>query len=153
MNRRDFLHPRRLARTAGQVLGALDELGRPEPDSVPSDYALIECGRQAMATTFQVLLPVGTPGGVEAAHEALDEIDRLEAQLTVYREDSEVSRLNRRAAAGPVRVEAGLFGLLEQSAGLTRETEGAFDISVGALIKAWGFYRRQGRVPTPAERS
>ena len=32
------------------------------------------------------------------------------------------------------------------------ETEGAFDVAVGAMIKAWGFYRRQGRVPSEAER-
>ena len=36
---------------------------------------------------------------------------------------------------------------------MTRQTQGAFDIATGALIKAWGFYRRQGRVPTPAERA
>ena len=39
------------------------------------------------------------------------------------------------------------------SAHVTRQTQGAFDIATGALIKAWGFYRRQGRVPTPAERA
>jgi thiamine biosynthesis lipoprotein len=49
-------------------------------------------------------------------------------------------------------VEEELFHLLNLAARLTRETEGAFDISVGALIKAWGFYRRAGRVPSVDER-
>src|SRR5207249_3005020 len=46
-----------------------------------------------------------------------------------------------------------LFHLIEFSAQLTRQTQGAFDIATGALTKAWGFYKRQGRVPTPAERA
>ncbi|HVK08272.1 MAG TPA: FAD:protein FMN transferase, partial [Gemmataceae bacterium] len=88
-----------------------------------------------------------------AAQAALDLIDDLEDQLTVYRDTSEVSRLNATAAAGPVGVERTLFDLLAFAARVTRQTHGAFDIATGALIKAWGFYRRQGRVPTPAERA
>jgi thiamine biosynthesis lipoprotein len=52
-----------------------------------------------------------------------------------------------------VAVESGLFGLLSLAARLHGETDGAFDISVGALIKAWGFFRRCGRVPSATERS
>jgi FAD:protein FMN transferase len=154
MNRRNFLHPRRLARAAGQVLGALDELRTldAEPQVAP-EATLLRFARRAMATTFEVILPFGTPGAIEAADDVLDEIDRLEAQLTVYREDSEVSRLNRLAPTEAVPVEAGLFGLLSLSARLTRETEAGFDVSVGALIKAWGFYRRAGRVPSDEERA
>lgn len=44
---------------------------------------------------------------------ALDLIDDLEAQLTVYTDESEISRLNATAHLGPVAVERGLFGLLE----------------------------------------
>jgi thiamine biosynthesis lipoprotein len=150
MNRRDFLHPRRLARAAGQAL-ALAEGTPPEPAA--PEYALVECSRRAMATRFEVLLPVGTPDAVEAAQAALDEIDRLEAQLTVYRDDSEVSGINRLAAAATIRVEEKLFDLFTLSARLTEETEGAFDVTVGALIKAWGFFRRQGRVPSAGERA
>jgi thiamine biosynthesis lipoprotein len=153
MNRRDFLHPRRLARTAGKVLGALEGLRSGGAEFQPPDFALVRFARRAMATTFEVLLPFGTPCGVEAAEDALDEIDRLEAQLTVYRDTSEVSRLNRLAAGEEVLVEDGLFRLLELAARLSRDTEDAFDISVGALIKAWGFYRRRGTLPTPAEQS
>jgi thiamine biosynthesis lipoprotein len=153
MDRRDFLHPRRIARTAGKVLGILDELRIPETEAQPPEFALVHCARRAMATTFEVLVPFGTPQGLEAAEDALDEIDRLEAQLTVYREESEVSGINRQAPQGPVQAEEKLFGLLSLAARLTEETDGAFDISVGALIKAWGFYRRRHRVPSAAERA
>ena len=47
----------------------------------------------------------------------------------------------------------GLGWLFETCAAWTRETGGAFDIATGALIKAWGFYKREGRVPSPRERA
>jgi FAD:protein FMN transferase len=154
MNRRHFLDPRRLARAAGQVLGALDELKSLtlEPEA-PADSTLLRFSRRAMATTFEIILPFGTPQALEAADYALDVIDRLEAQLTVFREDSEVSQLNRRAALEAVAVEERLFELLSLAARLTRDTEGAFDITIGALTKAWGFYKRAGRVPSEEERA
>jgi thiamine biosynthesis lipoprotein len=154
MNRRSFLDPRRLARAAGEVLGVLDELQGLGSESGPTgDSALLHFSRRAMATTFEVIVPFGTPHALVAADDALDEIDRLEAQLTVFREESEVSQLNRRAAFEAVRVEDRLFDLLALAARLNRETEEAFDISVGALTKAWGFYKRTGRVPSEEERA
>jgi thiamine biosynthesis lipoprotein len=150
MNRRDFLHPRRLAQAAGPLIGAVDALQTPEADAA-ADAVHLRFARRAMATTFEVVVPFGTPHAHVAANEALDEIDRLEDQLTVYRDHSEVSRLNARAGRHPVVVETSLFELLTLAQRLHGETDGAFDIAVGALIKAWGFYRRQGRVPAPAE--
>src|SRR5438132_11019036 len=147
MKRRDFLHPRHLARTAGHVLGALDELKPRFEAEAPDNIALLRFARQAMATTFEVVLPFGTVHANEIAEAALDEIDQLEAQLTVYRDSSEVSRLNSLAPVVDVPLEKGLFDLLTLSAQLSEETAGAFDITAGALIKAWGFYRGPRRVP------
>jgi thiamine biosynthesis lipoprotein len=70
--------------------------------------------------------------------------------MTVFRDHSEVSRLNASAASGSAEVEPRLFELLSRCAVWTRETGGAFDIATGALTKAWGFYRRDGAVP-PAD--
>jgi thiamine biosynthesis lipoprotein len=106
-----------------------------------------------MATLFEVLLPFGSPNAQPAAESALDLIDELEDQLSVFRDHSEVSRLNATASERPVEVKPQLFDLLEFGAHLTRQTNGAFDIATGALTKAWGFYKREGRVPTPAERA
>jgi FAD:protein FMN transferase len=152
MKRREFLHPRRLANIVAPVVGVTDELA-PHEECSSQDAAMLRFARRAMATTFEVILPFDVPSSDEIAQTALDEIDRLEAQLTVYRDTSEVGRLNARAAQHPVRVEANLFELLALAEQMHRETNGAFDISVGALIKTWGFYRRQGRVPSPEERA
>lgn len=152
MNRRDFLRPRRLAQSAGNVLGAVDAIQAPPPEIRRDEMALLRLSRRAMATTFELLLPFGTPRGLEAGEAALDEIDRLEDQLTVYRDHSEVSRLNRLAPFRSVSVEPGLFRLLGLAARVWSETAGAYDITTGALSKAWGFYRRAGCVPTEEER-
>src|SRR6266542_5810116 len=157
MNRRDFLRPRRLASAAGQILNLVDELTQPETEAArpadTGDAILLRFSRRAMATTFEIVVPFDTPRASEAANAALDEIDRLEAQLTVYRDSSEVSRLNQLAPYTNLVVEDGLFELLETSARLHKESEGAFDVTAGALIKAWGFFRGPRRVPSEEERA
>jgi thiamine biosynthesis lipoprotein len=82
---------------------------------------------------------------------ALDEIDRLDALLSHYKPDSPVSRLNRTASAGPVVVDPELFALLDRCLAFSRESEGAFDVTVGPLMRAWGFFRDEGRVPSATE--
>src|SRR5437879_275066 len=100
MHRRDFLRPQNLLRPAGQLLGAVDELRALEEnlrEQRSDDTVLLHFSRRAMATSFEVILPFGTPQAQEMAEASLDRIDALENQLTVYRDDSEVSRLNQRA--------------------------------------------------------
>ncbi len=84
------------------------------------------------------------PGAVGAA---LDELDRLDRLLSHYRPASALSRVNREAANGPVRVEPELLDLLDLCLRWSRESDGAFDVTVGPLMKAWGFFRDEGRVP------
>ena len=100
-----------------------------------------------MGSYFEVRLGARTPGAVELATRALDLIDGLERQLTVYNDESEVSRLNATAHLGPVAVEPGLFGLLERAVALGEATQGAYDVTSGALSAAWGFFRGPRRVP------
>ncbi len=152
MNRRRFLRAPELARTA-VALGPLAALPLPPEEETPGGYSLVRVSRRAMATRFEIALPYGTPDALDAAEDALDVIDAVEDQLTVYRDHSEVSRVNARAASEAVPVSAELFDLLRFCAGLTLETGGAFDVAVGSLIKAWGFHQREGRVPAPRERA
>src|SRR4051812_26620575 len=112
MNRRDFFDPRRLAQTAGAAYAAAKDLSAPAAPSDLPDQLLIRYARRAMATQFEVVLPFGTPHALPAAEAALDLIDQLEEQLSVYRETSEVSRINRRAVEEEFTVEPRLFDLL-----------------------------------------
>ena len=118
---------------------------------IASDTHLLHVNRPAMACRFEVTLPIWDQAGVLAARDALDEVDRLEQQLTVFRESSEVSYINRNAAVGSVTIEPSLFGLLVLCKELHRETEGAFDITSGPLTRCWGFLRREGCVPGDKE--
>lgn len=131
----------------------LRALATEQDQNTRQDAVLLHFSRRAMATTFEVIVPFATPNAQEIASAALDRVDALEAQLTVYRDDSEVSRLNHFAHEFPIAVEENLFDLLLLAQKLHRQTDGALDIAVGALIKAWGFYRRAGRVPTVEELS
>ena len=109
---------------------------------VPGPVAL---ARHAMATRFEIVLHGDNPAALRAAGEAaLDEIDRLEAQLSLYRPSSEIAHLNRRAAQGPVRVTPSLFALLEHARKLHVESGGAFDITIAPLVRCWGFMGGSG---------
>jgi thiamine biosynthesis lipoprotein len=110
--------------------------------------AMVQVGRRAMACQFQVFLkPAQYQGAVEAATEALDLIDQLEDQMTIYRPHSEISRINELAAEQSCPVEPRLFDLLDRCVQLSDSTGGAFDITAGPLVRLWGFHTRQGHFP------
>lgn len=113
-----------------------------------SDAYWLHVSRSAMACRFEITLPVQEQSGVKAASAVLCEAERLEQQLSVFRDDSEVSLINRNAAARAVTVDHSLFALLSQCLVLSSATEDAFDITSGPLSRCWGFLRRQGRIPT-----
>src|ERR1700754_2944740 len=104
-----------------------------------------------MACRFEVTLQQSTQVGVSIASEALDEIEEIEQQLSVFKEESAVSLLNRSAASRPIDVDRALFDLLSRCMQLHDETEGAFDITSGPLTRCWGFLKRDGRLPSNGE--
>jgi thiamine biosynthesis lipoprotein len=110
---------------------------------------LLRASRALMGSYFEIQLPVATPAALDLAERALDRIEALERQMTIYRDDSELSRLNATAHLGPTPVEPGLFALLSQAVAIGRETAGAYDVTAGALSLAWGFIRGPRRVPEP----
>ena len=146
--RREFLQGKAAADALVQSVGdgaSLDELPHPAPESY-----LLQLSRRAMACKFEIFFNAGQyPRATEAAMAALDLVDRLEDRLSVYREHSEISRLNRRAAQEVVSVEAGLFALLEQAVRISNDTGGAYDITAAPLSNVWGFTRRAGSIPAP----
>jgi thiamine biosynthesis lipoprotein len=159
--RRDFLKGK-------AAIDALGELAAPEeaiegPGSAGSapaaaagraaegdaEHYLVTVSRQAMACEFSVYLGADQRSdGTDAAIEALDLVERLEDQLTIYRDQSELIDLNRQAGHAAVKVEAGMFALLQLGLRIHAATDGAFDMTSGPLSQAWGFSRREGRVPS-----
>jgi thiamine biosynthesis lipoprotein len=123
------------------------------PSRAESDFGsgadLLRASRPAMGSYFEVRIAAATPGGLALTERALDLIDTLEQQMSVYRDDSEVSQINASAHRGPVEVERGLFRLFEQALAIGAATSGAYDVTAGALSLAWGFVRGPKRVPEP----
>jgi thiamine biosynthesis lipoprotein len=119
-------------------------------DDADSDH-WIHVHRTAMACRFEVILPGEAARHVDAARRALDEADRLEASLTVFRDSSDLVRVNRTAATTPAEVDEQLFDLLRLCGLLSAQTGGAFDITSTPLSRCWGFLYRDGRLPSEAE--
>ena len=110
----------------------------------------VTLARNAMATRFELVLNGDNPIALRAAgEEALDEVERLESQLSLYRPGSEIGQLNARAAHEPVHVSPELFALLQHADHLHAETGGAFDITIAPLVRCWGFMDNQGKMPSP----
>ncbi len=107
--------------------------------------------RAAMACRFEITLAGEDARHVPAARDALREADRLEASLSVFRDTSDLTRINRHAALEPVGIDPELFALLARCRELHAETGGAFDITSTPLSRCWGFLMRQGRLPSPAD--
>lgn len=112
---------------------------------------MITLARQAMATRFELVLNGDSPGLRAAGEEALAEIARVEAMLSLYKPSSEVANLNGRAADELVRVSAELFALVQRAIALSEETGGAFDITIAPLVRCWGFMQGTGAEPAEEE--
>lgn len=105
-----------------------------------------------MGTTFTIYLYADREERAdECCVEAFEEIDRVEEALSNYRATSELSRINRLAYKESVTTDPEVFQLLQRSLEFSRRTGGAFDITVGPLMRAWGFFRGRGRYPDAAE--
>src|SRR5262245_57555186 len=110
----------------------------------------VTLARHAMATRFELVLYGDDPVALRAAgEEALAEVERTEDQLSLYRNTSEIAHLNARASHEPVRVSPPLFQLLERASRLSAGTGGAFDITIGPLVRCWGFMGGTGQMPSP----
>jgi FAD:protein FMN transferase len=167
-NRRQFLQ----GRSAGDALAAALDNALPGA-SVPSteapansaaagadsaarrqdiDRYLVQFARPAMACQFAVFLNAGQyDQGAEAALASLDLVEKLEEQLSAYRDTSDVMQANRIAASQEAPLEPGLCQLLSTAVRIANETGGAFDITAGPLVKTWGFYKRSGAIPSEQE--
>jgi thiamine biosynthesis lipoprotein len=112
----------------------------------------IEASRMSMGCLYSIAAYAERPDAIGGAlQRALDEVDRIDRLMSHYRDDSPLSRINRDAARGPVPVGRELFDFVRLALRYSRESDGAFDVTVGPLMKAWGFFRGEGKLPGAAE--
>jgi FAD:protein FMN transferase len=85
-------------------------------------------------------------------HAAFDRIRQLNLIFSDYDDDSEISRLVRNSGPGhPVMVSRELFDVLEHSLEISRQSAGAYDVTVGPLVHLWRKARRTKKLPTAQE--
>jgi thiamine biosynthesis lipoprotein len=112
----------------------------------------LETNIDAMGSTFTVILYGEDENRMRSAsEEAADEARRLDHLLSNYLPASEWSEINREASNRPVKISPEDFDLIDACLRYSRESEGAFDITVGPLMKVWGFYKGSGHLPHRAE--
>jgi thiamine biosynthesis lipoprotein len=80
--------------------------------------------------------------GEQAIDAVIAEMQRIDAAMSTYKPDSELSRLNARAAREPVRIGAELFGLLTTAMEYSRITDGAFDVTYASVGFMYDFRAR-----------
>jgi thiamine biosynthesis lipoprotein len=119
---------------------------------IEADQIQTRAYRYLMGTSMRVEAIGGSAEdrnqAAEEAFGAIAEVDRL---MSDYRDDSELTFINRNAASGPVPVSAPTFAVLATAARVSSASAGAFDVTVGPLMQLWGFKDKQPRVPTPGE--
>jgi thiamine biosynthesis lipoprotein len=106
-----------------------------------------------MGTTLRIgVRAPDRKAGIAAIEEAFHAVRRDDSLLSTWRDDSEIMRLNRAPAGTPVVLPVELYRLLRDCQRWSRETGGAFDPGIGALVDVWDL-RRAGRIPSAAELS
>ncbi|MBI5760295.1 MAG: FAD:protein FMN transferase [Planctomycetales bacterium] len=156
-SRRDFFTGRAIqteieratARNGDEVLAACDADFIAK--TIPMSGDTVRLGKVAMACDFDVILNPGPVSRLKAASAALDLVDQLEDQMSVYRPHTELSRLNRLAAGEDFPVEPRLFELLLLARRLADDTSGAFDPTAGPLVNLWRLCKQEHRIPKQTE--
>ncbi|MCF6157978.1 MAG: FMN-binding protein [wastewater metagenome] len=120
-------------------------------DSSP-EVKLFKQTRMIMGTFAEVSVYSGdeeTAG--RAVDAALNEMERLDRIMSNYKEDSELSLINKKAAQSPVPCNGDLLDVIEKSHYYSELSGGAFDITVSPVVALWGFFREKGNIPSDRE--
>jgi thiamine biosynthesis lipoprotein len=82
---------------------------------------------------------------------SIAEIDRIEKLISSWDENSQTSKINKYAGIKPVKVDTELFNLIERAIGISKLTDGAFDISYASMDKIWKFDGSMTKMPSEEE--
>ncbi|MBC8550728.1 MAG: FAD:protein FMN transferase, partial [Candidatus Brocadiales bacterium] len=116
------------------------------------DLKLFKKASLSMGTVFETTIYAPDKYVAEKTfNEVIQEINRLDYLMSNYKKESVLSELNRNASAEPAACNKELVGVIEQSLQYSNITDGAFDITIGPLMKEWGFFKKKGRIPGKEE--
>jgi thiamine biosynthesis lipoprotein len=103
-----------------------------------------------MGTRFRIILYAADEETArKASRAAFDRVADLDACMSDYKPDSELMRLCAKAGGPPVRASDELFFVLSRAQDLARRSDGAFDVTVGPVVRLWRRARRTQQLPDP----
>jgi alpha-L-fucosidase len=120
--------------------------GDEPPPPQRAEFTQVLMGVQARVIVYAT----SKTAGEQAARAAFDRIAVLEQAMSDYRVDSEISALNRGAGGAPVRIGPDLWSVLKVSLSIAELTGGAFDPTIGPMVRLWRDARNTGRLPDSA---
>ena len=101
-----------------------------------------------MGAQFRIVVyAVNAQAAMLASQAAFKRVAQLDAIMSDYRETSELMVLSRQSGGPAVAVSEDLFRVLEKSQELAQKSNGAFDITVGPVVRLWRRARRTGELP------
>ncbi len=105
-----------------------------------------------MGTQVTITVSAATAGEGRLALDAgMQELRRLDALLSLYKDDSEVAKVNQAAGVSPVKVSREMIEVVAQALDTARLTGGAFDPTIGPLVVLWQMRLKEGAAPSDRE--
>lgn len=112
-----------------------------------------EVAGETQGTTYHVKLVLdGLPVTVKKVEtEVTTALAKIDASLSNYRDDSEISRLNAQETTDWLPVSSEIAGLINIAQTVYQRSNGCYDLTIKPLFDLWGFSKHNNRVPTPQE--
>lgn len=123
--------------------------GENSPEDSPALLTFQEGHMGAQFTIRTWAVPSRQEAAKEAVAAAFERIHTLEKIFSDYLVDSEIARLTAIRAGEAVAISPDLFHVLDRAETLSRETDGAFDVTIGPMVRLWRQARKNHRLPTP----
>ncbi len=117
-----------------------------------TEQRTVQKAETIMGTQVSLTVSADSAGASEAAIEAgMAEIRRLDSMMSLYKDDSEITRVNLSAGKTPVKVSSEMLEMVEFAVEASKLTNGAFDVTIGPLVVLWQMRLKEGKVPTDEE--
>lgn len=113
----------------------------------------LEIAGEVQGTTYHIKLVIPAQSDLkpEELRQAIDRrFAEIDAKLSNYRQDSEISRINRQQTSDWLPISAEIAELIGIARQVYLKSAGCYDLTVKPLFDLWGFSRHQGKVPEPA---
>ncbi len=122
----------------------------PAANAVDQSITRSEFNQAHMGTMFKIVLYAPDSSlAVQASDAAFDRIALLDNIMSDYQPGSELMQLCREAGGPPVRVSEDLFRVMFAAQETSQRSDGAFDITVGPVVRLWRRARRRRELPGP----